>query len=290
MPIGFGKSGTELAIELDRPTGPYYPGDVVQATVRLDSEKEIKTSGLRAELVAWELIISEDSEGDTSRRSTLDEVVAGETLIEGMTLAAGFQGSYQVALPIPADAFPPYASSSIRSGWLVRATLDRGMKKDTSAEVDLPLVVPPPGERAKAGEVGESSHPGDAEMRLWLPSLEWVEGETIEGRLLIAPRKSFDAGEVRIQLVRQEKMRAPRYKGSNTDGIDRVVLAGKMHFEAGQAAEMAFEFPIPALGCPTRHTEATTVTYMLQALLTRRLRKGFTTSTEIWVYNGRRAG
>jgi hypothetical protein len=127
-------------------------------------------------------------------------------------------------------------------------------------------------------------------MRLWLPSLEWAEGETITGRLLIAPRKKFDASEVRIQLVRQEKVQAPRYKSSNTDWIDRVVLAGKTRFQAGQAAEMAFEFPIPVMGCPTRRTEATTVTYTLKASLTRRLRKSFTASTEIWIYNGRRPG
>jgi hypothetical protein len=290
MPIGFGKSAAEIAIELDRPEGPYYPGDVIRATIHLESQKELKIAGFSAGLVAWELIISEDSEGSKSKRSTLDEVVAGETLIEGMTLAAGFQGTDQVELPIPADAFAPYASSSIRGGWSVRATLDGGRKKGTSAEVDLPLVVPPPGERAQPGEVGESSHPGDVEMRLWLPSLEWIEGETVEGRLLITPRKKFDAGEVRLQLQRQEKMQAPRYKGSNTDWIDRVVLAGKTRFQPGQVTELPFEFPIPAMGCPSRRTEATTVTYTLRASLTRRLRKSFTATTEIWIYNGRRAG
>jgi hypothetical protein len=44
------------------------------------------------------------------------------------------------------------------------------------------------------------------------------------------------------------------------------------------------------MGCPTRRTEATTVTYTLKVSLTRRLRKSFTTGTEIWIYNGRRVG
>jgi hypothetical protein len=162
------------------------------------------------------------------------------------------------------------------------------MKKDTSAELDLPLVVPLPGEQAGPGEVGESSHPGDVALRLWLPSREWVEGDTIEGRLRIVPRKKFDAGEVRIHLQRQERVQAPRYKSSNTDWIDRVVLAGKTRFQPGEEVEMDFQFPIPVMGCPSRHTEATTVTYTLRATLARRLRKGFTAGAEIWIYNGRR--
>ena len=291
MPISFlGGGGAEIAIELDRPGGPYYPGEVIHAAITLASEKETKISGFHAGLLAWELSISEDSDGQTSRRKTVDEMVAGETLIDEMALAAGFRGTYQVDLQIPGDAFPAYASSSIRSGWLVKATVDRGFKKDVTAEVELPLVVPPPGEHAQPGEVGEASHPDTADMRLWLPSLEWVEGETIEGQLLIRPRKSFDAGEVRVHLQRQEKVHAPRYKSSSTDWIDRVVLAGKTRFQPGQEVDLPFSFPIPVMGCPTRRTESTTVVYTLQAALSRRLRKDYTVGTEIWLYNGRRPG
>jgi hypothetical protein len=290
MPISFLGGGAEIAIELDRPGGPYYPGDVIQTAVTVTSEKESKISGFHVGLLAWELSISEDSEGNTSRRQTVDETVAGETLIDEMTLAAGFRGTYQVDLPIPADAFPPYASSSIRSGWLVKATVERGFKKDTTVEVEVPLVVPPPGEHAQPGEYGEASHPGEADMRLWLPGLEWVEGETIEGRLVIKPVKAIDAGEVRVHLRRQEKVHVPRYKGSSTDWIDRVVLAGKTRFQAGQEVGLPFSFPIPVMGCPTRRTESTTVTYTLQAALSRRLRKDYTVGTEIWLYNGRGPG
>jgi hypothetical protein len=291
VPISFlGGGGAEIAIALDRPGGPYYPGDVIHAAITLESEKETKISGFRIGLLAWELSISEDSDGQTSRRETVDEMVAGETLIDDMALAAGFRGAYQVDLPIPRDAFPPYASSSLRSGWLVKATVDRGLKKDVTAEVELSLVVPPPGEHAQPGEVGESSDPDTVELRLWLPSLEWVEGETIEGRLLIQPRKSFDVGEVRLNLKREEKVHVPRYKSSSTDWIDRVVLAGKTRFQPGQEADLPFSFPIPVMGCPTRRTESTTVIYTLQAALSRRLRKDYTVSTEIWLYNGQGPG
>ncbi|HSR32479.1 MAG TPA: hypothetical protein VLY63_18110 [Anaerolineae bacterium] len=288
MPISFGGSGVEITLELDRPSGPYYPRDVVQVEVTLDSDTECKIAGLRVGLLAWELSISEDSEGYSSKRQTVDEVVAEETLLAGLALPAGFHASYQVALPIPADAFPPYHSSSIRSGWLVRATLDRGMKKDSIAEVEVPLVVPPPGEQVQPGEYGVASHPGEVDMRLWLPGLEWVEGSTIEGNLVVMPRKSLDASEVRIQLKRQEKVHVPRFKSSSTDYAERVVLAGKTRFEAGQATEMVFSFPVPVMGRPTRSTDSTTVSYTLQASLSRRLRKDYMVGIEIMIFNGQK--
>jgi len=290
MPIGILGGGAKIAVELDRRAGPYYPGDVIHAAITLDSEKEVKISGLRVGLLAWEVSLIEEEEGPPSRRNTMDEMVAAVTLIDETTLAAGFHGNYQVDLPIPGDAFPPYASSSLRSGWLVKATVDRGFRKDATYQVDLPLLVPPPGEHAQAGEVGEASEPETVDMRLWLPSLEWVEGETIEGRLLIRPRKGFDAGEVRVDLKRQEKVHVPGYKhGSTYPSIDRVVLAGKTRFQPGQEADLPFRFPIRAMGCPTRRTASSTVVYTLQAVLSRRLRKDCTVHTEIWLYNGRGA-
>jgi hypothetical protein len=286
MPISFGEAVADITIDLDRPAGPYYPGDVIHAALVLESRKDVQVRQFSAGLLAWELCISEDSDGDSSRTTTLNEFVTEETLVADMTLAAGFRGSYRLDLPVPRDAFPPYQSSTIHSGWLVKAVLDRGLKKDVTAEVPVPLVVPPPGERAQPGEVGEASHPDQAGMRLWLPRLDWVEGETVEGRLLVNARKGFDAGQVRVQLVRREKVHTSRHKLSNTDWIDRVELAGKTRFEVGQAAEFDFGFDIPVMGCPTRHTEATTVTYTLQGVLGRRLRKDLTVDAELRLYNG----
>jgi hypothetical protein len=289
MPISLLEGGTKIAMELDRPAGAYYRGDVIHATVTLDSEKETEISEFRVGLLAWEESIVEGDEGTGSRHVTVDETVAEQTLMGETTLAAGYHGTYQVDLPIPSDAFPPYASSSLKSNWRVKATVDRRHKRDVNATVGVPLVVPPPGEHTQAGEVGEASEPGTAELRLWLPSLEWVEGETIEGRLLIRPRKGFDAGEVRVDLKRQEKVHAPRYKhGTTYPSINRVVLASKTRFQPGQEVDLPFRLPIRVMGCPTRHAASSTVVYTLQGVLRRRLHKDLTVGAEIWLYNGRR--
>lgn len=287
MPISFGEPAATVSLELDRPEGPYYPGDEVQARVLLESQKGTSAKRFRVGLWAWEQCIQEDSEGSDTKRTAFSDFVAAETLFLDRELAPGTRQSYEVALRIPEDAFPPYHSSSIRSGWSVRAVLERSLKKDVEGELVLPLVVPPTGLKAKPVEGGEASHPQEVEMRLSLPSLEWVEGDTIEGKLTVIPRKAFDAGEVRIQLVRQEKVHMPRFKSSSTNWLDRVSLAGKTRFQQGQIAEWLFEYPLPELGRPSRQTEATTVTYCLRASLGRRLRKDYTVEVEIDVFNGR---
>ena len=64
-------------------------------------------------------------------------------------------------------------------------------------------------------------------------------------------------------------------------------VAGKTRFQQGQMVEWPFEYPLPEMGCPSRQTEATTVTYCLRASLGRRLKKDYTVEVEIDLYNGR---
>jgi len=116
MPVNLFEGGINLAIELNRPAGPYYPGDVIHATVALDSEKETEISEFRVGLLAWEVSIVEGDEGSGSRHTTVDETVTGQTLMGETTLAAGYHGTYQVDLPIPADAFQGNSRSPPQEG------------------------------------------------------------------------------------------------------------------------------------------------------------------------------
>lgn len=289
MPISLFGGGPQVTVALDRPEGPYYPGDVVHVTVTVDSEKENKISGLRVGLQGWEGGFTRSDDGSVSSYTLATHEVASETLMGETRLPAAFHQTYRVALPIPSDAFPPYSSSTLTCTWAVQASAGQPLKKDATCEVDVPLVVPPPGERVQAGEFGESSDAATVDLRLWLPRLEWVEGETIAGRLLIHPRKVFDAHEVRVSLRRVDMIHAPRHKMTGTyPPIVKAVLAGKTHFEPGQGHDMPFSLPLPAKGQPTVGTEWCTVSYTLKGVLGRRLRKDFVTETEIWLYNGRR--
>ena len=186
---------------------------------------------------------------------------------------------------IPPDAPPPYAGKISQTRWLAKVTVDRKLKRDINEEVELPLVVPPPGQMAPPGEYGEVSHPDDVHMQLRLRKLEFVEGETIHGRLLIEPRKDFSAGEARVELVRGEYV--PRDQGNQHVAIEqKVELARKPKFQTGIPVGYEFALHTPEQGCPTHQTGHSRVDWRIRAALSRRLRKDFTVEQEIFVYNG----
>jgi hypothetical protein len=64
---------------------------------------------------------------------------------------------------------------------LVKASLDRGLKVNVTAEAPILPIVPQPGQQAQPAEVGAASHPDQADMRLRLSRLEWVEGGILDG-------------------------------------------------------------------------------------------------------------
>ena len=284
----FGGDKVQVHIELDRPQGPYYPGDVLHAVVTIQSRKQVKVREVRAGLVFWERYAYEtrDLDGDRSTSwATGELVVAKEVLVGEGTVPAGFNQSFRLTWQLPPDAVPPYTGKITRNRWLVKVTFDRKLKKDINEEVEIPLIVPPPGQWAEPGEYGEASHPDEADMALWLPRLEWVEGETVEGRLLVRPQKDFTVSEVRVELVRREHV--PRDEGKTERIVEgKARLAGKTAFRANQSYEFPFAFPLPTQGCPSRETPFSTAAWILKGILNRRLRKDFTVQAELLVCNG----
>ncbi len=290
MAFGFLKGDqVQVQIELDRPQGPYYPGEMLHAIVTIQNRKQLKVREVRAGLVFWERYAYEtrDSEGDrTTSWATHEEWVARETLVGGGVVPAGFSQSFRLQWQIPPNAVPPCKGKITTNRWLVRVTFDQQLKRDINEEVELPLVVPPSGQWREPGEYGEASHPQEADMALWLPRLEWVEGETVEGRLVVRPQKDFTVGEVRVELVRREHV--PRDRGK-TEWIEqgKARLAEKASFQAGGSYEYPFAFQLPVQGCPSRVTPSSAVSWIIKGILSRRLQKDFTVEEEISVHNGR---
>ncbi|MGD9093908.1 MAG: hypothetical protein PVF74_13750 [Anaerolineales bacterium] len=289
MPIGLFKGGgARIDIQLDRPEGPYYPGDVVRATIDLHGEKDLTVRQFTAGLLFWEQYTSEDSDGDSSTRSVTDEFLDQDILMKEDQLYDGFYRSFQVAFHLPNDAAPPYQSTIIQSGWGLRAMLDVGKRSDINEYVTIPLLVSPRMSGAQAGKYGDASHPDKGEMHLQLPRLEWIEGESVKGVLSVAPRETLNVKEIRVQLTRQQRVHAKRVSIKHIDVASKEKLDGKSRLEPTQAYEFPFCLPINVDNCPTRGTENTTVAYRLEGVLSRRFRKDFTVKTEIAIFTGDR--
>jgi len=168
---------------------------------------------------------------------------------------------------------------------MVKATLDRKMAGDIEDKVDLPVFSGASGTSAQPVEAGVSNEPDEADLIFSLPGREWVMGETIAGRLQISPRKEFDATEVRVELVRRE--RVPRDLGNEHETSMPVKLSDGTRLMPGQNISLLFNIPIPSPVPATFSTSNSTLDWVLKGVLARRLRKDTIVEEKIIIYNGR---
>ncbi len=287
MVFGFLKGAkVTVGIQVDRPGKPYYPGDVIHATVSIQSASKVKVREVFAGLVLSERYQygTTDSEGDRSRSwATAEDFAVKETLMREGEIPSGFNETYHLDFPVPTNATPPYSGKIVQNRWLLRVLLDRPMQKDIREELEIPLVVPPLPDAE--GERADITHLEEADIAFVLPKLAWVEGVELAGRLRISPRESFSVSGIHLELVRQEYV--PRDEGNvHTVKEAEVELAGKTKFEVNQSVELPFSVTIPRQACPSRRTGRSIVTWSLQVRLARRLAKDRKASLDIRVYNG----
>jgi hypothetical protein len=278
---------TSVQIDLDRPAGPYYPGDTVQAIITLQNEKELTVRGASAWLMLREeyKYVRRSAKGHVDRYTETVELRCDQVDLVGEGAILAGTHTYSASLRLPDDAVPPYSGKITKNRWLVRCKFDCPKAFDPEAEAEVLLIVPPPGRNVVPAGVGEAQHCDEAELRLWLPRLEWVEGETIEGKLLVQPRENFSASEVRLELTRTEYV--PRASGDTESHAEgKVKLADKVEFWPAHPVEYPFAVLVPRQGLPTRSTQFSHVTWSLTATLARRLRRDSQIAIQIEVYNG----
>jgi hypothetical protein len=293
---------TSVKLTLDRPISkdatqvyPYYPGETVHASVTLVSEKEVKIQEGRIALVYQEEYQykyhhqSRDSHGHsrttvatawaTDEREVNRQVFLGET-----SLLAGTQKNYEFDLPIPINAVPSAQAEIVHIKWIVKATLDRKMAGDIEDKVYLPVFTGASGTSVQPVEAGVSNEPNEADLIFFLPRKEWVMGETIAGRLQINPKKEFDVTEVRVELVRRE--RVPRDLGNEHETSMPVKLSDRTALMPGQTLTLPFNIAIPSPVPATFSTPNSTLDWALKGILARRLRKDTIVEEKIIIYNG----
>jgi len=294
---------TSVKLTLDRPISkdatpayPYYLGETVHACVTLVSEKEVKIQEGRIALVYQEEYqYQHRTRSGTSRgHSTTtvatawatDEREANRQVFLGETsLPAGTQKTYEFDLPIPTNAAPSARAEIVHIKWVVKVTLDRKMAGDIEDRVDLPVFAGASGTSVQPIESGVSNEPDEADLIFSLPGKEWVMGEMIAGRLQISPKKEFDVTEIRVELVRRE--RVPRDLGNERETIVPVKLSDGTRLKPGQNLALPFNIAIPSPVPATFSTPNSTLDWMLRGVLARRLRKDTIGEQEIIIHNGR---
>ncbi len=295
MPFGLFEKAPELTLTIDRPQGPYYPGDVIHTTLQVKAEKDSKVNGVRVALVLRTKYRENQQQTDTTTKqtTTVQNDVSAETEIDkqaplGQTNLHGDQ-TLTADLRIPPDAAPPYSSPLIETHWVVKATIDRPLASDINQEIELPLIVVPPGSHGQAGEFGNASDLNVAAMRLALPSLEFVNGETLQGKLLVEPHQNFDVREVRLELFCRETVTEGNGGPNISETTDqKIQLAGNTKMQSGQSNGYPFSFIIAPKGRPTFLSAKAQVHWVLKASLDRSFSSDDTVEQEIYLYNGAR--
>ncbi len=290
-----GKASLQLV--LDRPTQPYFFGETIHATLTLTGEKDLKVEEGRIVLLYHEEYqyrrrhVHRDSKGHTSTREesvwTTDErEVKRDVFLGQTTIPGGTRQTLEFDFPIPENAAPTAVGGKIvKIKWLVKATLDRRMAGDTETVVEVPVLTKPVGQYGQPGQFGMSSEPGEAELSLALPFLEFVLGETIAGQFQVCPQKEFDVSEIRAELVRREMV--PRELGHQVEEVVPLKIAAGSRLKPNSNVAVPFRLAIPASAPPTLQTPHSQVHWFVRGVLARRLRKDTAAEQEIAVFSQR---
>jgi hypothetical protein len=287
----FGGKLPELSIQLERPDGVYYAGETVRASITVTAESGAKFKEIRAGLLLEEKYQSiertRDSDGDVSYSSvwrTNEQWVRREVLATS-NVPKGFRQTFDYEWQLP-DNLQPYCQGKIVvARWLVKATVDRTLARDVNAETPVYVVVPAPAQASQGGEmVEENSAPDAALMRFQLARVEYVQGETVSGRLLIEPRQDLSPRSVNVSLVRHEVV--PVGDRTNVENVAEAQQQFNVQLRAGQPAALDFSFQLPAKWCPTYASAKGSVTWRVGATLDLAWKRDVHAWQSVRVFNG----
>jgi sporulation-control protein spo0M len=285
----------KVNILIDRPDAPYYPGDDVTAKITIESRSKVKIREARAALVARDMCLYQDDtytsdfSAPTTNWSSFDREIDRQELLDQGVIAAESTQTFDFSATIPPDASPTCNRGAfVKLNWLVKVTLDRPMAPDVNVDTEFLVLSTPPGELIAPGEFGQSNDPDEAEMAIYLPSKEWVLGDTVDGELRINPQTEFDVTEIRISLAQVETVY--QGQGNQYQIKSRIQVAENLKLQPGQKLVYPFSFTIPDDGQVTTNTGSGSISWMVRGVLARPMRPDTYIEEEISVYSTKSAG
>src|SRR5205085_4034313 len=222
----------------------------VRAGITVAAEDGAKFKEIRAGLLfeeKYQIIDRQrDSDGDVTYTHVwrTNEQWAHREQLASNGLPKGFRQTYNYEWRLPDNPQPFCQAKTVAARWLVKATVDRTLARDLNAEAPLYVVVPAPAQPAQGGElVEENTAPDAVAMRFQLPRLEYVQGETIAGRVLIEPRQDLNPRSLNLSLLRHEVV--PVGDRTNIENVFERQQQFNVQLRAGQPFALDFEFAVP---------------------------------------------
>ena len=137
-------NGKELkvTITMDRPEGPYAPGDRMRTIITIVAPEGGKVREARAGLVLWQHTKTTTRDGGSVaiQESTNENWVQKEPLLQEQDLPANFTQTFTFDWSIPADALPGAVEGDSRRRVIVKVDVDRPLAKDVHEELEVPVI------------------------------------------------------------------------------------------------------------------------------------------------------
>jgi len=260
----------EVSVEIEHPKRAYFPGDIIRGTVMLNgASSSLSGQNLAIGLIYEEQYISIISQRVSSRSTdawgkdykdheyhytnvkNFDSYwVRGKQITETDLKGGAARQTFDFALQIPANAVPPYTSEVIVSAWSIKVLYGSSVLH----EIFIPLIVPPPGEMAQAGQYGTQEDEGRLTMRFALPKLGYVEGETINGQIVAVAREDMKLYRIVVKFERHDEVNVPKQENHKIFDTQTINIAENAVLRSGVAAAFDFSIPLHSPNHPTRQS------------------------------------
>lgn len=299
MIFGHSDKSVQISLDVEGSDKPFFAGDKVQATITLTTKKggEVKTMHAGLLFHSRTGAASKVGKGDADEAKSYtwaeeEEWVAEQELLGGTELARGLNDAYHLQWQIPSNVTPTpsYRGDIIQHTYKVVVELDRAEGKDLKEEVELQVVEPAPGKEVRPGSYGECKNADDARMQFELSKLEFVEGETLAGRLLVEPHVDIEARAVQLELWRIETVTEGDTPNVKKHHAQTHALAGITILKSGEPVTYDFSFPVALEGCPTFKHGKAKGSWLLKGIISRPLAIDCEVEQEVYLYGAYRQG
>lgn len=261
----------------------YCLGDSIEAIVALTVEQDLKVEGVYVELLG------------AAKYEPIDDGISGfsqipeydrekKILASKSTFKAGAPYIFEVTFKVPKYMPPTYRGNVIGIKWLIKASCDIRMAPDISAELEIPLLIAPPGQVSDENDSAVEVTTDDCIFSLSLSKVAVVEDETVHAVLKVKPFNNFTASEIHAEVILFEDI--PTEIGYKRKWIEqKIPITAKTRFEKNLTQSFPFNITIPARYAPTIQTVGFTAEWQLKAIVSRNMHSGYEIIKPFTVYS-----
>ena len=285
MPLSsFGIPKADLNIQISDTT--LQPGAEIEARVELVPREDFHVRLGKVELVCVEscVQITRSQYGTHYSKKTHNWSIAEETIMEDRIVRRLGGISADVKFALPPDALPTLSGTPVQKiqpgiAWAVTAFLDVTKARDMRQREEFTVVRPPALEDSSPQPTEAVSKHSQCDLALSLSRSHARSGDGIDGSFRAEMLREVNASEVRVELVRVEKLG----NESQDHTVDVVTLEQDETLRSGETREWDFRLDVGHVTVPSLETEKSSVRWLVKGILDRRMRRDLRVEQDISV-------